>query len=157
MTNSSKKYWNKPFSYRLRIAISIALLFPVTVLFLFVGLRAIYNNPNFITIGLGLPYFVFGVLILGAYLFSEHGKAIMYYQFIDRQIIVGIPFFVLKRIPYQTIREIIIREYSSKYQVMEIEYENGLIEIDSEISDYEEFKEKLQQNCQGIIIEYIED
>jgi intracellular septation protein A len=67
MTNSSIKYWNKPFLYRLRVAISIALLLSVSVIFLFVGLRAIYNNPNFITIGLGLPYFVFGVLILGAY------------------------------------------------------------------------------------------
>lgn len=153
---SSKKYWNKPFLYRLRIVISIALLLPVSVIFLFVGLRAIYNNPTIISIGLGLPYFVFGVLILGVYFFSKYGNAIMYYQFTDRQIIVGIPFFVLKRIPYQTIKEITILQYN-KGQVIEIYYEKDIIEVSSDIIGYEEFKEKLRQNCQNINIEFIEE
>jgi hypothetical protein len=151
-----KKYWNKFFLYRLRVAISIMLLLPVAFIFFLFGLRAIYNNPTIISIGLGLPFVSFWLVFFYYYITNEHKNTFVYYQFEYTQIVIHIPFFVLKRIPYQTIKEITIRQYN-KGQVIEIYYDNDIIEVSSDIIDYEDFKEKLQQNCQDINIGFIEE
>jgi hypothetical protein len=153
---SSKKYWNKPFLYRLRVAVSILLLLSAACLIFIFGLRAVFSNPDIITIGVVLPYSVFWLIFPYFYIANEHKNTFVYYQFEYEQLAIRFPFFLVKTIPYQTIKEITIRQYT-KGQVIEIYYENDIIEVSSDIIDYEEFKEKLQQNCQDINIEFIEE
>lgn len=151
-----KKHWHKPLTTRLKVITNIALGMFVATVFLVSVLREVLNNPNLITIGLGLPFCLVGLMVAYFKIADEAKETFTYYQFTTDSLVKKIPFFT-EHINYQVIQEIIERKYSPKYAVLEIEYaENNLLEINSKLIDYEEFKINLITNCGLKIVEVIE-